>query len=53
MNDKDWLDKVQLAYKVYSEEVRPSYDVELFVEWMYKQYGIQLNVEKQSLANLG
>ena len=40
MNDKDWLEKVTMAYRVYSSEVGPNLAVENFVEWLYKQYGI-------------
>lgn len=41
MNDKDWLDKVLIAYNVYSKTY-PTGTVTDFVEWLYKQYGIQL-----------
>jgi hypothetical protein len=37
MNDKEWLDKVLTAYKVYPY---PSIEVENFIRWIYKQYGI-------------
>ena len=43
MIDKDWLEKVTLAYKVYSKEVSPNLSVEQFIQWMYKQYGIVQN----------
>ena len=40
MTDKEWLNKVTLAYNVYAKEVGPSLPVENFIEWIYKQYGI-------------
>lgn len=39
--DKDWLEKVKIAYKAYPY---PNKDIENFISWMYKQYGI---VEKK------
>jgi hypothetical protein len=41
MNDKKWLEKVSLAYQVYSDTVEgPKLDIEKFIRWMYDQYGI-------------
>ena len=40
MNDKDWLEKVSVAYKVYSDGVGPKLDIENFINWIYRQYGI-------------
>lgn len=40
MIDKEWLERVTIAYKVYSKEVSPNLSVEQFIKWMYKQYGI-------------
>lgn len=40
MFDKEWLEKVSIAYKVYQEEVGPNLQVEYFITWLYKQYGI-------------
>ena len=37
LNDKDWLEKVKIAYKAYPY---PNKDIERFISWMYKQYGI-------------
>jgi len=37
LNDKDWLERVSVAYKAYQY---PSKDVEAFISWLYKQYGI-------------
>lgn len=41
MNDRDWLDKVFVAYKEYcrqfpNEEISAS----IFVKWLYQQYGV-------------
>ena len=46
MTDKDWLERVSIAYRVYSKDVRPSLDIELFVEWLYKQFGIVQDAKK-------
>ena len=40
MNDKQWLERVTIAYKAYSQQVGPSYPIENFIEWLYQQYGI-------------
>lgn len=37
MNDKDWLNRITVAYKAYPY---PSIDIEKFIQWIYKQYGI-------------
>jgi hypothetical protein len=37
MNDKEWLDKVMLAYRNYPYV---SVDIEKFIQWMYQQYGV-------------
>lgn len=37
MTDKDWLERVTIAYRVYSY---PNKDIENFIHWLYKQYGI-------------
>jgi len=37
MTDKDWLERVKIAYKAYPF---PSKDIEHFISWLYKQYGI-------------
>lgn len=37
MNDKEWLQKVTTAYKAYDEK---NQDVEKFISWLYRQYGI-------------
>jgi hypothetical protein len=40
LTDKDWLKRVTIAYKEYSKQVGPKLDIENFVSWLYKQYGI-------------
>lgn len=37
MTDKEILDRISIAYKVYPF---PNKDIEAFIQWMYKQYGI-------------
>jgi len=37
MTDKDWLERVLIAYKAYPY---PSKEIERFTAWLYKQYGI-------------
>lgn len=45
INDKDWLDKVRLGAKVYNENRLhrdfQAEEIEQFIEWLYKQYGIE------------
>jgi hypothetical protein len=40
MIDKDWLERVTIAYKEYTRQVGPSLPIEDFIAWLYKQYGI-------------
>ena len=40
MTDKDWLERVTIAYQEYSRQVGPKLDIENFISWLYKQYGI-------------
>jgi len=37
MIDKEWLQKIEIAYKAYPY---PSKEIERFIQWIYKQYGI-------------
>ena len=37
MNDKDLLERIRIAYKVYPY---PSKEIDFFINWLYKQYGI-------------
>jgi hypothetical protein len=37
INDKDWLEKIIIAYRAYPY---PSKEIERFTAWLYKQYGI-------------
>ena len=40
MIDKDWLDRVSIAYKEYARQTSPKLDIENFIAWLYRQYGI-------------
>jgi hypothetical protein len=42
MIDKDWLEKVTMAYRAYPY---PSKELERFIQWIYKQYGIVESVK--------
>lgn len=44
MKDKDWLERIDIAYKVYSY---PSKDIEAFIKWLYEQYGIIVPKDKK------
>lgn len=44
MTDKDWLERVTTAYQAYPY---PSKEIERFIHWMYKQYGIVLPEERK------
>jgi hypothetical protein len=37
MNDKDWLERVSIAYRAYS---KPDQQISEFISWLYKQYGV-------------
>jgi len=37
MIDKDWLKRVEVAYRAYPY---PSKEIERFIRWLYEQYGI-------------
>lgn len=45
MIDKEWLERVTIAYKVYSQQVGPDLPVEKFISWLYKQYGIKEKID--------
>ena len=38
MTDKDWLERVIVAYNAYPY---PNKEIEAFIKWLYKQYGIE------------
>jgi hypothetical protein len=40
MTDKDWLERVTIAYREYAKQISPNLEVERFISWLYKQYGI-------------
>lgn len=47
MTDKEWLEKVKLAAQVYNDQRLhrdfQAEEIEKFVEWLYKQYGVVYN----------
>jgi hypothetical protein len=42
MTDKQWLEKVTIAYKEYSHQVGTNLQIEQFIDWLYTQYGIAI-----------
>ncbi len=40
MNDKEWLNRVLIAYQVYKEKNTDSESIKNFLLWLYQQYGI-------------
>ena len=44
LTDKDWLEKVTIAYRAYPY---PNKDIEAYIHWLYKQYGIVAPEDKQ------
>ena len=58
MIDKEWLERVSIAYKAYTQQAGPSLPVENFIIWLYKQYGIVnphtlTNINKSAIINNG
>ena len=48
MNDKEWLDRVNLAAKHYEEANKASKEaIESFVKWIYSLYGIVLPEDRK------
>ena len=43
MIDKEWLERIEIAYRVYPF---PNKDIEKFISWLYNQYGIVKNERK-------
>jgi hypothetical protein len=39
MTDKEFLQRIEMAYKAYPH---PSPDIEKFIVWLYKQYGLEI-----------
>lgn len=37
--DKQFLERIKLAYEVYSKTIRPDLNIENFIMWLYKEYG--------------
>ena len=50
MNDKEWLEKIDHAAKVYNQnrlhQDFQAEEINKFIEWLYKQYGIVRNDKK-------
>jgi hypothetical protein len=44
LNDKDWLEKITVAYRAYPY---PNKDIESFITWIYQQYGIVQPKDKE------
>lgn len=40
MIDREWLERIDIAYKEYCKQVGPNLGIEKFIDWLYKQYGI-------------
>lgn len=40
MIDREWLQKVYIAYSVYQENLENKTDIRKFVLWLYEIYGI-------------
>ena len=40
MIDKDWLHRIDIAYNTYIKDVGPQPEIDVFIDWLYKQYGI-------------
>ena len=43
MSDKEWLDRLLLAHRAYG----PSVEVDTFVKWVFKQYGMIYTENKE------
>lgn len=50
MTEKEWLDRVRLGAKIYNEgrlhRDFQAAEVDKFVEWLYKQYGVVYKQDK-------
>jgi hypothetical protein len=44
MTDKDWLERVMIAYKAYPY---PNKEIETFIKWVYDQYGIVMPKDRK------
>ncbi len=49
MTDKDWLERIKIAYRAYPF---PNKDIEAFISWMYKQYGIVEKKDNHEIKHL-
>lgn len=39
LSDKEFLERIKIAYEVYSKNVKPDINIENFISWLYKEYG--------------
>lgn len=46
-SDKDWLKRVVIGYRVYQEQFGNSNEIQSFIEWLFKQYGITYPIDKE------
>lgn len=46
MIDKDWLERILIAYDVYKKQQPNTKEVENFIQWLYSQYGIAYPKER-------
>lgn len=50
MNDKQWLDRVWLASRVYQQRIsQDQQSVEHFVQWLYREYGIVMPTREDTV----
>jgi hypothetical protein len=47
MNDKEWLEKVETAFRVYQREFGSQIQVSAFIDWLFQQYGIVHKKDKE------
>lgn len=39
MKDKEFLERIEMAYNVFKKQNVSSNDIEQFIAWLYTQYG--------------
>lgn len=50
MNDREWLNRVWLASRVYQGRFSlEQQSVDHFVRWLYREYGIVMPAERESV----
>jgi hypothetical protein len=40
MPDKEFLERINIAYAEYAKQIGSRTSIENFISWMYKQYGL-------------